>query len=339
MDAKQSILIVGAGFAGATIARELAEYGYQVTIIDKRPHIGGNAFDYVNEHGITVHKYGVHLFHTDNETVYNWLSQFTEWIEYKHKVKAVLSDGSLVTFPPTNSMFTEWGMSRIVDTFYRPYTKKMWGLDLEEVDDSVLNRVPIRKDDGDLYFPKDRFQFMPKQGWAKTFENILTHKNISVILNTEFSKDMEDSYSHVFNAMPIDEYYDYVYGELPYRSVKFTHVDLPVSNLFRTPSVVFTHDGPDTRMTEWKNLPNHGVNEKVTTVTYETPCDYKENNYERYYPVKDFNGDNRNKYKLYASIPNDKVTFIGRCGMYVYIDMHQAISSSLAIAKKYISLV
>jgi UDP-galactopyranose mutase len=336
MGTKQNILIVGAGFAGATIARELAENDYSITVIDKRNHIGGNAYDYVNEHGILIHKYGAHIFHTSNETVFNYLSRFTEWVEYKHKVVAMLEDGSLVNFPPTKAMVEKYGIDVIKKVFYEPYTKKMWGI---EIDESIINRVPIRNDNNDLYFPNDTYQYLPKFGYTSLFSNMLNHANIKLFLNTEFSKDMEVDYDHVFNSMPIDVYYDYKYGVLPYRSIKFTHVDLPFPQMSDYPVVNFTHDGPQTRVVEWKNFPNHGVNNRVTTVTYETPCDYKQNNNERYYPVKDIKGLNRNIYNEYKNIQNDKVTFIGRCGMYVYIDMHQAVSSSLSIAKDYVSLV
>ena len=337
MGTKQRILIVGAGFAGAVIARELAVNGFKVDVIDQRNHIAGNAYDYVNEHGILVHKYGTHIFHTHNQVVFKWLSQFTDWTEYKHKVKALLGDGTFVTFPPTKSMVEQLGLEKIIDTFYKPYTKKMWGVDIHKIDLSVINRVSIRNDNTDLYFPNDPYQYMPSNGYTKMFEKILDHDNITVKLNTEFHKDMESEYEHVFNSMPIDVYYDFVHGELPYRSIKFTTVDFPIPKLHDYPVINFTDDGPHTRVTEWKHLPNHGVNDSITTVTYETPCDYKDNDYERYYPVKDSDGVNRAKYKQYADIKNDKVTFIGRCGMYVYIDMHQAISSSLYMAHRYIS--
>lgn len=332
MGTKQ-ILVVGAGFSGATIARELAENNFNVTIIDKRNHIGGNAYDYKNQHGIMIHKYGAHIFHTDNENVFNYLSRFTNWIEYKHKVVAMLSDGNFVTFPITKSYTEKYGLEKIKNVFYKPYTKKMWGVD---VDESVINRVPIRNDDGDLYFPKDKYQYLPSEGYTNIFSKMLNHDKINLKLNTEFTKDTEKDYIHVFNSMPIDAYYDYMYGELSYRSIKFTNVDLPFPKISKHPVINFTHEGPQTRMIEWKNFPNHGINDKVTTITYETPCDYKENNFERYYPIKDSQNVNKQIYDKYKNIKNDKVTFIGRCGMYVYIDMHQAISSSLSIAHKFI---
>jgi UDP-galactopyranose mutase len=332
MEDKQ-ILVVGCGFAGATIARILAENGYRVDIIDQRNHIGGNCYDSVNEHGIRIHKYGAHIFHTNNEKVFNWLSNFTEWIEYKHKVKAMLYDGSLVVFPPTIDFQQENSKEKIFNIFYKPYTEKMWEI---EVDDSILKRVPLRTDNSDLYFPNDKFQFFPKLGYTRLFENILNHKNINVYLNTMFDKSMEDQYTHVFNSMSIDVYYDYCYGELPYRSIIFNDIHLPQPNSSHCPVINFTHYGKETRVIEWKNFPNHGTIANVTTLTYETPVDYKKNNNERYYPIKDREGKNRIIYDKYKSIPNKKVTFIGRCGMYVYIDIDQAIASSMETAKKFI---
>jgi len=333
MRTKQKILVVGAGFAGVTVAHELASNGYTVTVIDSRNHIGGNAYDYINEHGIRIHKYGAHILHTSNTQVFTWVSQFTKWIEYHHKVKAMLPDGKLVTFPPTVDFVNQYGKDFVKETFYTPYTKKMWGI---EIDDSIFDRVPVRNDNLDLYFPKDTYQCLPKEGYTKLFENILDHPNITVMLSTFFTKNLEKDFDHVFNSMPIDEYYDFAYGELMYRSIKFNHVDLPCSKIFDVSVVNFTHTGPETRVIEWKNFPNHGVNDKVTTLTYETPCDYKDNHFERYYPIKDKNGNNKMLYEKYKSIKNDKVTFIGRCGLYAYLDMHQAISTSLSTVKSFL---
>ena len=330
------ILVVGAGFAGAVIARELADDGHQVTIIDKRDHIGGNAYDYTNEKGIRVHAYGPHIFHTNNKKAYDWITQFDEWVEYKHKVKAQLSyNGEYVTLPVNRITKEAVGEENILDIFYRPYTRKMWGKEIEELDPNILKRVAVRDDDNELYFPNDLYQAMPKNGYTKVFTNILKHDNITIKLNTAFHKDMESHFHHVFNSMPIDVYYDYQFGELPYRSLKFHNVNLPMVRTLPTPVVNFTHDGPYTRMTEWKLFPNHGENTEWTTLTYEEPCDYKDNAYERYYPVKDIDGENQRIYKKYKEIENPNMTFIGRCGMYVYIDMHQAISSSLATANKF----
>ena len=327
------ILVVGAGFAGATVARELAKDGHDVVVIDERGHIGGNAYDYTNEHGIRIHRYGPHIFHTSNKKVYDWVTQFGDWVEYKHKVKAQLADGQYVTLPVNRHTKEIVGEDNIIDTFYRPYTKKMWGKELEELDPSITKRIPIRDDDNQLYFPNAKYQVMPKHGYTEIFNEILSE--IPVHLNCSFKKEMEDDFDHVFNSMPIDVYYDYRFGELPYRSLKFYNIDLPMVRSLPTTVVNFTNDSPYTRITEWKNFPEHGSNDKLTTLTYEEPCDYRDNHYERYYPVKDINGENQKIYKTYKDIENPTVTFIGRCGMYVYIDMDQAVNSSLATVTRF----
>jgi len=331
----KKVLIVGAGFAGATVARELANDGHTVIVMDERGHIGGNAYDYTNEHGIRIHKYGPHIFHTSNKKVYDWVTQFGDWVEYKHKVKAQLADGQYVTLPVNKHTKEIVGEDNIIDTFYRPYTKKMWGKELEELDPSITKRIPIRDDDNQLYFPNAEYQVMPKYGYTEIFKEILDHKNITVQLNWTYGKDLEPLFDHVFSSMPIDVYYDYRFGELPYRSLKFYNIDLPMVRSLPTTVVNFTNDSPYTRITEWKNFPEHGSNDKLTTLTYEEPCDYRDNYYERYYPVKDINGENQRIYKTYKDIENPKVTFIGRCGMYVYIDMDQAINSSLATVTRF----
>ena len=329
-------LIVGAGFSGATIARELAEAGHIIDIIDKNNHVAGNAYDYRNDIGICVHKYGPHLFHTKNERVFNYLLRFGAWTPYEHKVKAKLEDGRLVTLPVNRETKNIVGAENIINIFYRPYTRKMWGIDIEKLDPSIMQRVPIRDDMNDLYFPDDEYQAIPILGYTRLISNMLDHTNIRTIsLNTEFHKNMENDYDHVFNSMPIDVYYNYQYGHLPYRSIKFEHVNLPVERLLPITTVNFTDNNPVTRMTEWKNIPYHTNYKSSTTITFETPCDYTENNYERFYPVKDLDGINRKCYEQYKAIKNDKVTFIGRCGMYVYIDMDQAVNSALRIAMDY----
>jgi len=213
----------------------------------------------------------------------------------------------------------------------------MWGKTLDELDPSIINRIPTRDDDNELYFPNDEYQMMPKDGYTKLFERIFKHKYIKVFTGTKFSTSMEKKYDHIFNSMPIDEYFKYKHGELPYRSIKFHHKTVPMARVLPTATVNFTHDGPYTRVTEWKNIPNHGKDPKQTIITYEEPCDYKDNNKERYYPVKDVDGVNRETYKKYKEmVDTDRMTFIGRCGMYVYVDMHQAISSALATAKRFL---
>jgi UDP-galactopyranose mutase len=193
------ILVVGAGLSGSVVARELAELGYKVTIVEKNSHIGGNCYDEVNSFGIRVHKYGPHLFHTKNKVVFDWLCKFTVWVEYKHKVKALLKNGICVTLPVNNETKNIVGEGNILDIFYRPYTKKMWGIDLEELNPNIIKRVPIRDDNNEYYFPDDTYQGIPIHGYTKLIENIISHPNIEVFLSTEFNKNMEKNYFHIFN--------------------------------------------------------------------------------------------------------------------------------------------
>lgn len=335
---RRKVLVVGAGFTGATIARTLAEYGnIEVTLIDKREHIAGNAYDFVNEHGIRVHKYGPHIFHTNNAKIVDWLSRFTTWVPYRHKVLALLSDGNYVTIPPNQRTKETIGAENIIDILFRPYTKKMWGKDLEELDPSIINRIPIRDDDNEEYFPNDKFQLMPVSGYTELIRKILQHPQIKINLSQEFNKNMEANFDFIFNSMPIDEYFEYQFGELPYRSIKFHTVSLPLPSVLPVPTINFTHHGSHTRVTEWQKYPNHGNNKTHTTLTFEEPCDYRDNNNERYYPVKDINRENASVYRKYAELTPDNMRFVGRCGKYVYIDMHQAVSMALQEATRYIS--
>lgn len=325
-------LVVGAGLSGAVMARELADAGHFVDVIEQRDHIAGNAYDFINEHGIRVHKYGAHLFHTNNKRVYDYLGRFTEWVPYLHRVKARLADGRLVTLPVNRETKEIVGEENILDIFYRPYNRKMWGLELEQLDPSIMQRVPIRDDMNELYFPNDLYQAMPRHGYTEMVYNMLNHDRIMIFTSCAFSKDWETEYTHVFNSMPIDVYHEFQHGILPYRSIKFQHVNLPIRQLQPVTTVNLTDDGSVTRMTEWKNIVGHDNGRDVTTITFETPCDYRDNNDERYYPVKDISGENRARYEKYASIKTNNTTFIGRCGKYVYVDMHQAVNMSLQLA-------
>lgn len=408
------ILVVGAGFAGATVARELAEAGHQVLVIDARNHVAGNAHDFVNEHGIRVHRYGPHIWHTSNDEVQEWASRFTEWIPYEHRVEAQLADGSFVPLPINNRtlehIFGEeleaWAIAnhmrygdrwdgfwihdeaypgfldtlrvphaeitnsrqhvenavgkKLCDLFFAPYTKKMWGLELDELPASVAARIPTNVSAEALesrYFPKDKHQYLPKDGYTKMVQNILSHPNIDVRLCTR-RKDLIQfgatyhypyvvdrmwdnvTFDHVFTSEPIDTFFDCQLGELPWRSIKMHTYTVPVMKVLPTPVVNYTNDGPFTRITEWKRLPGHGDNPQWTTLTAEEPCDYRDNHMERYYPVKssDVNDPNRALYRRYCemadALPN--VTFIGRCGTYQYLDMWMVIAQSLKIAKTFL---
>jgi UDP-galactopyranose mutase len=364
------VLIVGAGFAGAVHARVLADAGVQVELIDRRPHIAGNAYDKLDERGVRVHVYGPHLFHTNNKKVVDFLARFGEFVPYEHRVTAEF-EGSYVSFPINRTTFeqifnrsfaTEEELSifigtlaepiasptnageflrskigsRMTDLFFRTYTKKMWGLDLEQMDAAVVKRVPIRTDRDDRYFPSDQFQMLPKYGYTEVVRAIMDHPLINTQLGVVFQKSMESSYDLCFLSCPIDEYFDYRFGELPYRSIKFHHAPTE-SAPTNAATVNYTDASPFTRETYWHLLPNHdNVAGGPKTRTIEEPCDYKDNNLERYYPVRDAEGIYAARYREYAELAKNfqQLRFIGRCGCYTYLDMHQVIAQSLIQAKR-----
>lgn len=334
---RKRILVIGAGISGCVVARELADHGYEVSIIDRRDHVAGNCYDYVSDLGIRVHKYGPHIFHTSNWTVVDWLSRFCEWIDYEHKVVAMLDDGRLVPFPPNRETLRYVTPEKLADVFYRPYTEKMWGLPIEELNRNIINRVPTRDDGEDRYFPKDAFQKLPNDGYTSMVNQILDHPSIEVHLKTAFDKSMEQHYAHVFNSMAIDEYFDFIHGELPYRSIIFHHEVIEAPRVTVHPVINYTDDSRFTRVTEWKNFTGHGDHEGRTLITHEEPCDFRDNGHERYYPVKDSAGKNAAIYGRYKAMTPDHITFIGRCGQYVYLNMDQAVSSALASSRRFIA--
>ena len=341
----KNILVVGAGFAGATVARELAEAGHNVHVIDQRDHIAGNAHESLYKIDedpntyIKYHTYGPHLFHTKNKVVWDYLSKFTEWTSYKHKVKALLEDGRYVTLPVNKETKEIVGEENIVDIFYRPYTRKMWNLDIDQLDPSVRNRVAIRDDMNEFYFPDDTYQALPKHGYNFLISNMLHHPNITIELNTEYQSRMAEFYDHIFTSQSIDTFFCSMYGELEYIGMHFEHQLVHLNSVLPATTVNFTHSLKHTRVTEWKNLPNHHRNcNHHTLLTYEIPLRYGHNL--KYYPVKDPDGINKAKfdrYKLEAEKIKDRVTFIGRCGNYVYINMDQAVNMSLSVVRKYLN--
>jgi UDP-galactopyranose mutase len=367
-------LIVGAGFAGAVYARVLAEAGHHISVIEKRAHIGGNAFDQVDANGIRVHIYGPHLFHTKIRRVLDWISRFGDFVPYTHKVRALLPTGQLAPLPinldTVNLVFgsqlktapeveahlarvalpianprnaAEYLYSKIgrdlTDLFFRPYTKKMWALDLEEMSTAVVKRVPLRFDRTDTYFADDDIQLLPRQGYTAFFERVFDHPNISLSLNTVFERNMQRDFNFTFNAMPIDEYFDFSFGELPYRSIRF-HARSETRAGIQDWSVTnFTGTDPFTRETAWHVLPHHIARETgMRTITKEEPCDYRDNAHERYYPVKTADGRYQAIYETYRARAKDEreLAFIGRCGTYQYLDMDQVINQSLTGAEMWL---
>lgn len=323
------ILVVGAGVTGCVIARQLAEAGLDVLVIDRRTHVAGNAYDEVDRSGFRVHRYGPHLFHTKNKRVWDYLSRFTAWTPYRHRVTAMLDDGTCVPFPPnlaTKEVIDERGLDP-VETFYRPYTEKMWGRPLEEVAPRILERVPQRDTYLEEYFPDDPHQGLPVDGYTAMCHEILDHPRIRVRLGTSHDWWNVLEFDHTFSSAPIDEHYRFEHGELGWRSIRFhTHL-LPLPQALPSPVVNFTHRGPHTRVTEWKQLPGHGGDPFSTLLTFEEPCDYRDNNMERYYPVD--TAENRERHKLYRAMADGSVTHVGRCGSFAYLDMDQAVNQAL----------
>lgn len=369
------ILIVGAGFAGAVVARELANEGYRIEVIDKREHIAGNAYDFIDENGLRIHRYGPHLFHTNNMRVVEWISQFTDWIPYDHKVSALLANGAYAPLPinrktleiffnetipdaaaaeallqkvalpianPANA--EEWLYSKLgkdlTEVFFARYTKKMWGLSLSEMDPSVVKRLPIRFDDESRYFPNDAFQALPKSGYTDLFRRIFDHPNIHVSTSTTFETSMLNGVDTAFLSMPIDEFFGFEFGKLPYRSIQFHHDLIAAQKVTaQTATVNFTDNGPITRETFWHLLPGHQVRKSETiTSTKEQPCADYENNNERYYPVKTADGRFQKVYEKYQQLGerNPKIIFMGRCGTYQYLDMHQVVNQTLNLTNHWL---
>ncbi len=367
-----NVLVVGAGFAGAVIARELAQAeNTKVMVIDRRDHIAGNAYDPIHPvTGARYHKYGPHIFHTNNRQIFDYLSQFTEWAPYQHAVNAILPGGGAAPMPinceTLNKIYglnlaDEQGMRaflqelrepihepanaeeylrsiygrELTDLFFGRYTSKMWGMTLAEMPISVVARLPVRYGDEINYF-NDDYQYMPVNGYLSLFEKMLDHPNIEVHLNTAFGQHMEAGFTHVFNSMPIDEYFENRFGPLPYRSIKFDHRFNETFD-YRVPTVNFTDTGKYTRKTAWPLYPGCG-GIVGAHVTYEEPCSYEDNDLERYYPIKTIDQWPQRRYKEYETLAKDKanVTFIGRCGQYIYYDMHQVVANSLSIARKFI---
>ena len=368
---KNKILIVGAGLAGATIARILSEQNLRVIIIEKRDHIAGNLYDFINQNNERIHKYGPHLLHCNKDSIaLKFLSRFTNWTNYEHKVRALLSDGRTTPLPinqetlediflkkfssekevknflysirnnklnPKNTdEFFEANVGNILaDIFFRPYTEKMWGVKPENLSISIGSRIPIRTNSDDRYF-NDNFQALPKYGYTKMIEKMLDHKNIEVRLKTNFKIEMLSNYDHSFLCIPIDKFYDYKYGTLPYRSILFEERKEIINDL---PSSVinFTDKSPYTRKTQWDLLPNsEKSSSQYKTITYEKPCSMNDNPGEYYYPVQTINS--KKIYQKYKKLSQNeqRFTFCGRTGLFKYIDMIPAVTIHLKIAKDFL---
>ena len=355
-------MVVGAGFAGSVIAERLARCSdKKVLLVDKRPHIGGNAYDHYNDDGLLVHKYGPHIFHTNSRDVFDYLSKFTEWRPYQHRVQAWV-DGQLLPIPinldtvnrmyglsltsfELDTFFAKVAEARdairtsedvivskvgreLYEKFFRNYTRKQWGMDPSELDAQVTARVPVRTNRDDRYFT-DTYQAMPKHGYTRMFENMLDHDNIKILLNTDY-REIEDviPYREMIYTGPVDEFFDCRLGKLPYRSLQFKFET--VNQEWSQPVAVvnYPNDHPYTRVTEFKHVT--GQSHPKTSLVYEYPMAEGD----PYYPVP--RPENMELYKQYQALADQTpgVWFVGRLATYKYYNMDQVTAQALTVYKK-----
>jgi UDP-galactopyranose mutase len=357
-------LIVGAGFAGSILAERLAnEHDARVLLIDRRNHIGGNAYDELDEAGILYHKYGPHIFHTNSEQVVDYLSQFTEWRPYEHRVLAQVR-GQLVPIPinrtTLNMLFNagletdddaaEFLASRaepvedirtsedvvvnaigreLYELFFHGYTLKQWGVDPSQLDKQVTQRIPTRTNTDDRYFG-DTFQAMPKDGYTAMFERMTANPRIEKMLGTDY-RDVRGRVDadHIIFTGPIDEYFDFRFGKLPYRSLRFDHRTLDQEQF--QPTAVVNYPSPETpytRISEYKHLT--GQTHPKTSITYEYPAAEGD----PYYPIP--RPENQELFKRYEALADATpgVTFVGRLATYRYYNMDQIVGQALATFRK-----
>jgi UDP-galactopyranose mutase len=352
-------LIVGAGFAGCVLAERLAAgSGKRVLICDKRPHIGGNAYDHHDDDGILVHKYGPHIFHTNSRLVFDYLSRFTPWRFYEHRVLASV-DGLLVPFPINLDTINRlYGLDltsaeveaffaghaekvahlttsedvvvstvgrALYEKFFRGYTRKQWALDPSELDASVIARVPTRTSRDDRYFT-DEFQAMPAHGYTRMFERMLAHPNIKVMVNTDFRELVKEvSWKEMIYTGPVDAYFDHVHGKLPYRSIEFDHQTLDQVQAQPVGTVNYPNEQAYIRITEFKHLT--GQEHGRTSVVYE----YPRAEGDPYYPVP--RPENALLYQKYRNLALGvaNVHFVGRLATYRYYNMDQVVAQALKL--------
>jgi UDP-galactopyranose mutase len=344
---KYDFVVAGAGITGITISRILAENGKKVLIVEKRNHIGGNCYDEYDEHGILIHKYGPHIFHTNYKEVWNFLSRFTEWKRYEHKVKAYVNN-KMLPFPinldtinllydfnldsskmiayletvkvpmdkiknSKDAVIAEIGVD-LYEKFYKNYTLKQWGIPADEIDASVCRRIPVRFNKDDRYF-NDKYQGIPIPGYKKLFERMLSHKNIHLQLEKNYWDVDDIKYEKLIYTGPIDEYFNYCYGRLGYRSLKVDFKNYTVDSFQDYAVINYPNDYDFTRITEYKKLT--GQKAAGTTISYEYPCC----DGELYYPIP--TSENHKIYKKYLKEGKrlKNVFFAGRLGAYRYMNM------------------
>lgn len=351
-------LVVGAGFAGSVIAERIAtERGERVLVIDRRDHIAGNAYDHPDAAGVMIHRYGPHIFHTNSAAIVEYLSRFTDWRPYEHRVLAMV-EGMLLPIPinldTVNRLYgmdlDSQGMEAWLETvrepvarietsedvvvstvgrdlyekFFRGYTRKQWGLDPSELAKSVTARIPTRTNRDDRYFT-DTYQQMPREGYTRMFERMLDHPNITVRLGVDY-REMKDTpgWGRVVYTGPIDEYFDFRLGRLPYRSLRFEHVTHDREWVQPVGTVNYPQTEAFTRITEYKHLT--GQMHPKTSLTYEYPSATGD----PYYPVP--RPENEALFKRYQALAAGErdVWFAGRLATYRYYNMDQVVAQALA---------
>lgn len=358
---KSDILVVGAGFAGSVVARELADAGYRIQLIDKRGHVAGNAYDEYDAQGVLVHRYGPHIFHTNGERIVQWLSRFTRWRPYEHRVLGVV-DGKLYPFPINRDTLNRlYGLDLdgdgaadfferareprepvrtsedvvlnsvgrdLYEKFFLNYTRKQWGLEPSQLKAGVAARIPVRTCTDDRYFT-DSFQAMPMHGYTRMFEAILDHANITVETGVDFSEVDRSTYGHIVYTGPIDAFYGHLYGRLPYRSLRFEHEHLSgVAQSQPVGTLNYPNDHAFTRITEFKHLT--GQEHTGTSIVRE----YPQAEGEPYYPIP--RDENEVLFKRYEALAKaeSSVTFVGRLAQYRYYNMDQVVGAALAAAAR-----
>jgi len=359
-------LIVGAGFSGAVLAERIAtQLNLKVLVVDRRDHIGGNAYDHYNEDGILMHKYGPHWFHTNDKAVFDYLSKFTEWHYHFHKVKSSV-DGKLVPIPinrdtlqmlygtdlqsqedvqayydkvkvpiqnPANSeeMITSQVGTELFNKFFKGYTVKQWGIEPKDLAASVTGRIPVRTNRDDRYFT-DTYQALPQQGYTEMFKKMLSHPNISIMLQTDYLEIIEEiKFNHLIYTGPIDTFFNHKFGKLPYRSLRFEHQTLNQEKYQEYQQINYPNEYDFTRIVEWKHAT--GQKSHLTTISREYSLAATDG-MEKYYPIpREDNHQLYNKYKAEADKLED-VTFCGRLADYKYYNMDQIVARSLSVFNK-----
>jgi UDP-galactopyranose mutase len=355
------VLVVGAGFSGAVVAERLASHGIDVVVIDKRPHIGGNAYDTVDRHGVLVHPYGPHIFHTNGAYIAEYLSRFTSWRPYEHRVLAKVGEQFVpipINIDTVNRLYgleldeTNIGeyfesvrekretiatsedvvlnaVGRdLYEKFFRGYTRKQWGLDPSELAASVAARIPTRTNRDDRYFT-DTFQKMPAEGYTRMFERMLSQPGIDVRVGEDFFRNRGNYRArHIVFTGPIDAFYDHCYGALPYRSIRFEHEHFPKTLRYQKVGTVnFPNDYDYTRITEFKHLTGQSC--AGTSIVRE----YPQAEGDPYYPIP--RAANEALFKRYEALARAEtdVTFVGRLAQYRYYNMDQCVGAALKTAQ------